>query len=233
MVAEGLQTAARPKVHRRGKCSRFGVKQSRALRQFLMLYEVSGSPVWAVTLTVRGCYYEGPEWFRNRVARLRNWVVRGGLGVVWRIELHRSRIPHLHLVVWGDYLALEGAWLDVCGMQHDSLAVEHACKSRAAGAGWFGYVAVHNGKGGYQSDGWQGRYWGVWGRELFVRRPVETFPLGVDYDRVFRIVNWLLRRRFGRRLNYLVGFDHFGLDAMTVRRIVGHVRSRELKKCPL
>lgn len=198
----------------------------RRLRRFLLEYEPRGAQemeCWAVTLTLR--HHLSAEIWRHCWAVWSQQARRSGWPVVWRVELQRRGVPHLHLVTWGPESmceAMREKWLKVWGIAHDPDHCAYAVDWRSANGGWFGYVALHQAKHSEQGAGWQGRHWGVLNKELFVPRETMVHVLTpTQYQYVRRFLSWIYQRR-GRRsdLPFISSWDALGEDRMTVERVV-------------
>lgn len=223
----------RPKtLAKRGAVTGSSVASRRRLRAYLLENEVCGLDCWAVTLTVKFNVVDPVKW-RAVCKSLNTWCLVNNYAGVWRVELQRRGVPHLHVVFWGDPNSLRDYWLVLWGLQNDVSSLEYAVDVRSCGSGWYGYIAMHSAKNGVQACSWSGRTWGVWNRKLFSERGGYSWDLSEgEYLRVWKILDFVVRRRYGRRngLNYFVGCDHIGLDSFSVCAIVDHVRKSNSKK---
>jgi hypothetical protein len=212
----------------RGDVDRASESSMRRLRRFLMTYQADGE-MWGVTLTVRESNH---LMFRHAMKRFQMRLTYRQVACVWRLELmKREKRPHLHLVVWHDGNPLEmmrEQWLESWSLADDRAHWLHAVHCRRCDSGWVGYLALHHAKGCYQSEGWEGRYWGVWCRDKFTRREVRSIRLPPDaYDYARRMLNVIYRLR-GRKvpLPDLSSWDQLGGDWLTVKRCVARACRR-------
>jgi hypothetical protein len=144
-----------------------------------MEHGIDGALAIAFTFTVHlAC---SPAQWRRWMDSMNQRCVRRGWAAVWRIELQKRKVPHLHLVfhlpgarsaddseVAAGIAAVRQAWLDVSGQAKDTAACEHAVHWKAiSGTGWAVYQSLHDGKNKTAQLGWQGRQWGVWNRSAF------------------------------------------------------------------
>lgn len=164
--------------------------------------EVPDRPIWAVTLTVPVCA-NAVEW-RLRFKRFCARAVKDDLPFVWRVELQRRGVPHLHCVLYAD---TDGAarfrldWLISWGLLEHPDALRRAVDYRQVDSdAWFSYVVFHQFKHTRDQAGWVGRHWGVIGRRLFVDRAMRTYHLtGGQYDRFRSIMFWFVRHEYRLR----------------------------------
>jgi len=197
--------------------------------------QVANVPEWAVTLTLH--YPCSCDEFRTWFIRWRKRVERLDVGLVWRIELQRRGVPHLHCVVWARTLAdvedICNAWLEVTGMGMDGDARLHACMVRElTDGGWYGYLILHNTKSKRDQLGWKGRQWGVVNRRLFSNRESQTWDLTYhQYRRIRKLLNRIYRMR-GRKseLPHLAGWQAVGEDRFTVASVVRFVLAKQGKE---
>lgn len=189
----------------RGTIEGFSGKAASRLRAFCVQWEVKERVPWAVTCTIRKSL--SVEDFQAAAMRMRSWCRRYDVPVIWRVELQRRGVPHLHCVVWArsadDVAAFRLAWLSATFAEKDPASRKHAVQSRAVyGAGWAVYVALHNGKHKTDQLGWKGKQWGIWCRDRFTPRASEVFQVSDRQRVVFqRILRKLLARvgRHGKR----------------------------------
>lgn len=200
----------------RGAVRGFSAKSAARLRELLVTREgPAGTVPYAVTLTLRR-EADAAEWrrvvqrFRVRVAsRLKWWTV-------WRVELQRRRVPHLHAVMWVDVSEAEQVqtedgfepafvgrlrreWLGAAGVgPEDWASWRYGVHARpiegGRASGWACYVALHHGKAKESQLGWQGRQWGQWCGSLSVAR----VPVSVGLDRAALVVLARRLRRWSR-----------------------------------
>lgn len=244
-----LVKADLPKCHarrlrqpgKRGKCQGMSAASRRSLIRWLLTREVPGAPSWAVTLTVPEC--EGADVWREKFNHFRVLCVQHSLPFVWRVELQRRGVPHLHCILYADEIGVERFrhdWLSVWGLLDHPAALRRAVDYRAIESdAWFSYVVFHQFKHSVNQSGWQGRHWGVVGRRFFSDRFLSEFRLSSsEYDRARAILYWFVRREFRsrrvvsgsgpgsmRHVPRFSGWSHVVSDwTFLVRRIVEHVR---------
>jgi hypothetical protein len=112
--------------------------------------------------------------------RFRQRLKDRGWAGVWRVELQRRKVPHLHVALYlaegycfGDVLI---QWCEATGEIHDMEALKHAVKGkRIEDEGWVVYMALHDGKKKEAQLGWQGKQWGVWNQDAFVERTPSNY----------------------------------------------------------
>lgn len=165
---------------RRGEVVGFSTASARRLRRLLLSCWVPDVPCWAITLTQREA--AGPlRWRRcvdaytKRLARLPG--VNCG---IWRVELQRRDVPHIHCVAWTPFPdAWRSAWLAVWGVSDEADHCAHAVHIRAMDCTtWLSYTAAHTSKHKTAQLGWRGRQWGIWGRRWLQHRPCKFYNLG-------------------------------------------------------
>lgn len=96
---------------------------------------------------------------------------RCGLGLVWRVELQRRKVPHLHCVAFvrdvldlGDYWL---SWLSSVFSRHEFF-IEYGFACRfVRDPRWLVYCCSHAVKHKADQLGWQGRQWGIINRKFF------------------------------------------------------------------
>lgn len=180
-------TGVAPKVENtRGEILRFSKESRLRLRRFLLEKHVKGCETFGLTLTVPSQDDIGfvVDAFNVAVHRLRVYFVRfyPRYGFVWRIELQRNRMPHLHLICYGnDTFGVASGfvlriWHDiVCDLFHvksdfDFLSHGLKCTILDGHIAAFRYLADHTGKRKQAQLGWKGRQWGVVGRRNFCEK---------------------------------------------------------------
>ena len=244
-----LVKADLPKCHakrlrkpgKRGKCKGMSAASRRSLIKWLITREVPGVQSWAVTLTVPVC--EGPDVWRVKFNHFRVLSVQHRNPFVWRVELQKRGVPHLHCIVYADDIGVERLrhdWLSVWGLLDHPAAVRRAVDYRPISSdAWFSYVVFHQFKHCEDQAGWQGRHWGVVGRRFFKDRVLSEYRLtSAEYDRARAILYWFIRREFRsrrvgsgsgsgrmRHVPRYSGWSHVVSDwEFLVRRIVEHVK---------
>lgn len=130
------------------------------------------------------------DQFEKAVHRLRTYFVRDypSLGFVWRVELQRNKMPHLHLIVFAPFgfnvldIFLRLWRLIVCSLfvvpslsffLQRGVRVDKLDGNIRA----YRYLCDHSGKRKQYQLGYVGRQWGVVGRSNFVCMPCYEFDL--------------------------------------------------------
>lgn len=191
-----------PEVAERGVIAGFSDKAARRLKEFCVTQHAPNLVPWSITLTVHKSVSPG-EW-RAILGRFRHRVKDQGWAGVWRVELQRRKVPHLHVVLWlwpGESVGhVASQWLQSTGEIYDLAAVKHAVRGREIEShGWVVYMALHDGKKKEAQLGWQGKQWGVWNRERF--EPRDPSPLSRDLSPALNVavrrflLRWLTAQR--------------------------------------
>lgn len=193
-------------VEKRGNVRTFSSESRLRLRDFLLSKTVHGCVPFGVTLTIplQRDIRLAVDRFSVAVHRLRVYFVRRypTYGYVWRVELQRNRMPHLHLVVYGrDTFGVSSAfvlrmWYRIVISLFDVPSsydfLLHGCDCRVldGNIAAYRYICDHTCKGKQAQLGYQGRQWGVVGRGNFVDGdciPVEIPPcLENEFRRMVR-----------------------------------------------
>ena len=181
-------------------------KQSAArLRRFCVENHVPNYVVYATTLTLHESVT--PDQWRSIMQRYRNMVkYRGGAGV-WRVELQKRKVPHLHCIFWlptaDDFWWVVHGWLKASRQETDKDAVRFGIRGRPVeDEGWIIYCALHNAKP--TQAGWIGKQWGVWNRGLFKNRPALRLGLSDgEHARFLRRLRAYSRAEGGRKTRYM------------------------------
>lgn len=185
----------------RGQIKGFSSKASLRLRTWLLTHFVEGGQLWDVTLTIPG-EVNPEEWDRLKRRMFKRWE-RAGFGVVWRVELQKRGMPHLHCVVWTpEGMPMEkrnhllyaawweclpdenrysrGAWKHAAHVKGPYTDIEQSPK-------WLAYVAAHASKRKKEQLGWKGKQWGIINRGLFRERPpLVKVTMTSDEERRFK-----------------------------------------------
>lgn len=215
---------------RRGNISSFSSKSAARLRELLLKLERPLDKLTvAVTLTlpINIC----PEDWRKLIERYRMKLSRSHIGMIWRVELQRRKVPHLHCVavcdtiediwrIWDAWIECSDTVYEGC-LQTDQgfVCVPVSCHRGflyfgvgvrlLRGEGWFRYVASHTTKHKHTQLGWAGRQWGVFNKQyLSFKRASETT---VD-ERFLIFLGRCCRKRFRCRLDLFrpsVRYDFF------------------------
>jgi hypothetical protein len=186
------------------------------LRRLAMIDRSSEPPVWFVTMTARrdDSVSRSKSWKAFKTA-LDRWAVRvtrvygKQVGMLWKVEPHKSGFPHVHvLMFWWDgepdlaeFRKFNDAlWPHLCSLR-GMYADPRVCCQVQPMDGWkgvAGYCSKYLGKA-CQMDGETGRFWG------FKNRPSFKFKIGahvVDGDVAEKVLRQIckLKKRRGRRL---------------------------------
>ena len=187
---------------RRSRITGLSASSARRLRDFIMINEVPGSVLLNASLTCPESV--SAEFWRSSCLRFRQALKYHKIPGVWRVELQRREVPHLHCFFW---IPLEGAALKASGgpeippearlyvrqkqklikslwinsiQTKNAWADKYAVKARVGGVvpdvAWIMYNCLHNAKQAQAQSGWLGKQWGVWCRDMF--KPI----LPVFYD---------------------------------------------------
>ncbi len=199
---------------------------ARRLREFVMMFEVPGSALLNASLTIPEKV--SPDFFRAACGRFRMSLQYHKIPGVWRVELQRRKVPHLHCFFWVkvEQLAQEQAsgpsidqeaqrfvkqrsefikalWLKAIQTDHP-WAEKKAYKAKVGGfvpdINWILYNCLHNSKSKKEQLGWLGKQWGVWCRSMF--KPVLPVVHELTASQVYalvRLVNqWQISKRKGK-----------------------------------
>jgi hypothetical protein len=149
-----------------------------------------------------------------------NWrmkAARRGVAAVYRVELQKRKVPHVHMTSWQvhekglamieEQLWFTRSWLDTITLPeadghriYDYAEWQHAVEGRVVDdhGGWAIYESLHSSKKG--QSGWIGKHWGVIGRRYFKRREGVQLELTVQqYWRFRRLVSRWLKAAGTRR----------------------------------
>jgi len=220
----------------RGNISGFSPGAARRLREFVMIFDVSGSVKCNMTLTIPevmspAFYYESLMRFRQRL----NYHKIPG---VYRVELQRRKVPHLHAIFYlsspGEAEKIKIAWLESIKTSHkwaDKRAVKWRFDDSKENINWILYACLHSGKNKRVQLGWKGKQWGVWNRSMFQAIAPEVYYLSREnYCRLVRIINgWQKSKRKGKRrknyakVSFMGNFSRIGLSSEIVKRIVDFI----------
>jgi hypothetical protein len=160
-----------PQGFLRGKIEGFSAEAARNLREFCVTQYVPDCETLAGTFTIRRAV-DPAEW--RRIMKVwRTAVVRRGWAGVWRVELQKRGVPHVHASLWLPpgvrFAEVRDLWLRCTGEENDRAARKYAVMGKwLRSAGWTVYLALHDGKHKGEQLGWLGKQWGVWNRERFV-----------------------------------------------------------------
>jgi hypothetical protein len=185
-----------PKGCVRGTIDDFSPEASRRLREFCVTQEAKGLLPWSTTLTIHRAV-TAEEW-RSIIKRWRQRLMWNGWAGVWRVELQKRKVPHVHVALWLPPGVVKGhvivEWCQCTGEINDAAALTYAVSMREIeSSGWAVYLALHGGKHKSSQLGWKGKQWGVWNRAAFT--PREASPVSRDLP---EDLERALRRFIGR-----------------------------------
>lgn len=213
---------------KRGKCQGMSPSSRRRLVRFLGAYSVVDRDMYGMTLTVPDC--ADVVLWRERWTRFALECGRNDLPFVWRVELQKRGVPHVHLIFWGsDFAAqfLRSLWFFVWGLENHPAALEYGVDiRRIQDDGWALYLIYHQFKHDKHQVGWQGRHWGIVCKRLFSPIPTIRYDLTIkEYGRFRAIYWWFARRRGRKHLSRWAGFDDLASDSeYLVQKIIEHIR---------
>jgi hypothetical protein len=174
----------------RGEIKGFSSAAAKRLRQWCLTMQ--GDPAftpYALTLTCRQ-RLDAAQW-RSAVKRFRLTLREKAplWAALWRVELQRRKVPHLHCVFWVPpvlcilgqwhetnqglaWFTIRQWWLAAIREDDDPASRNHAvhCRQLDDAAGWTIYMALHNSKQQGAQLGWIGKQWGVWNRDAWFPR---------------------------------------------------------------
>lgn len=202
LAKEKGKVAPQPPKTGRGKVTRFSSASRLRLREWLLMREVPKCVQYGVTLTIpKQQSLDGVlDRFSLAVHRLRTYFLRDCPcgGYVWRVELQRNRMPHLHLVVFlpplVDSSFFIGLWSrSLAGLfaipSLDAFLSHGVCiKPLDGNISAYRYICDHAGKRKQAQLGYQGRQWGVVGRGNFIDRISEDIFIPPCLESVFKRV---------------------------------------------
>jgi hypothetical protein len=211
---------------KRGNIAEFSCEAARRLREHCVTQEVRGAEVWAFTLTIHRPV-DPAEW-RLILKRFRKRLQQKGWAGTWRVELQKRKVPHLHCALWlqpglKGFFAVRRQWLECTQESCDRDARKFAVMGkRIESHGWAIYLALHDGKKKGAQLGWQGKQWGIWGRERFTARQAS------EGSRELPVGQEIAVRRFLRRLMRSKGSRATIGNAGFLRCMSGEVMTRYL-----
>lgn len=168
----------------RGTIRTMSSKAAGRLRHWLLTHHCHEAELYDVTLTIPG-EITPEEWDRTKRRLWKRWE-RAGFGVVWRVELQKRKMPHLHCVVWVPKALpeeekgrqLRWAWMECLpeanrnhfGAWQHAVHVKGPYTDIEQSPKWLAYVAAHASKRKKEQLGWKGKQWGIINRERFSER---------------------------------------------------------------
>lgn len=220
----------------RGSVTSFSRASRLRLREFLLTRHVPDRVPVGVTLTIPEQTDKklALECFSVAVHRLRVYFVRRcSTGFVWRVELQRNRMPHLHIIVW-DFPSVDHQsfwlrlWSDIVLKLFEvpSLSAFLRCGVRCqvldGSIAAFRYLCDHSGKSKQAQLGYVGRQWGVVGRSHFQRNSsVQLVIPPCMESSFFRHVRRLLS--FSVKCPCVFGSKHVRRSGLNAVSYVGEV----------
>jgi len=158
---------------------------------------MADSKVLDFTFTIPGTVTPG-QW-REIWKRFRMKLLRRGLAMIWRVELQKRKMPHVHAAVfapaglageaWG---WVQADWLESLPKENASLpgAMTHAVHVKGPYSDveqsprWLAYLTGHASKKKKDQLGWEGKQWGIVGKKLLCERaPLLTVKMNDDQDK--------------------------------------------------
>ncbi len=211
----------------RGKIVRFTKASAGRLRDFIIRHEIVGREMFSGSFTIHRIV-DGQEW-REICKRFRTWCARNDVAIVWRVELQRRKVPHLHGIVYvpnAQWLArVTDAWLRATREHYDIAATRHAVQYKALSSddtGWLIYTTLHNSTSKRAQAGWIGKQWGIWCRRLFTVKEPDLIEIsGSNMIVLLRRMRKYCKCQGAKRLDYLV----FGRE---IRRAISGRAFRQL-----
>ena len=189
---------------KRSKISGFSRQSAQRLRIFCVENFIPERETWALSLTLHNrCT---PDEWRAIMKRYRNMLLYHGIGGVWRVELQKRKVPHLHCIMWlpGEIRCAQVVmtWMKATKQVNDKAAF-HGCHAQLIkDEGWLVYCSLHNAK--LSQTGWQGKQWGVWNKQLFQKRPGLRYTLDDARHAIFlRRLRAYSRKAGGRKTRYM------------------------------
>jgi hypothetical protein len=131
--------------------------------------------VLKASLTMPG-EHDKELWFRM-LKKLRMAALRAGVSYVYRVELQKRGVPHLHIVAWipegtKHHRLFSERWIEMLPPERQAMkgvarhcAVYEYFPQGDAGIEWFGYLVAHTSKSKKEQLGWKGKQWGVVGKQ--------------------------------------------------------------------
>jgi len=173
---------------KRGKIEGFSMASARRLRMYLMTHSRPECYVYNVSLTLPG-EYDADLW-RSMVHRLRSDALRACVSYVWRIELQKRKVPHMHLIAWVPagskaHRIFTENWIEYLPIDRQKMkGVAKYCvdckPTEDSNIGWYAYLVAHACKKKAEQLGWKGKQWGIVGQKFLLRINPERYDL--DYN---------------------------------------------------
>lgn len=208
---------------KRGKLTgKYSSASFRRLREYVITHSASGE-CWGLTFTVPGLDNLTVDEFKILHHAFCSWLNKHKFALVWRVELQRRGMPHLHCVFFGtmyNWMRICNEWFTllngrkvwsvekvsaVCSeliemprswVNGASHAVD-VCKLDG-GFSAFRYLVAHMSKAKRDQLGWRGRNWGVVSRSKF--HEMEKRSVWINESQYIKVLRWV--RRWTRRKVY-------------------------------
>lgn len=219
---------------KRGKISCFSRKSSRTLRDLLSRLQTDGKMVYAVTLTLPPVKELEVNWGKL-VKRYREYLRNAKLGAIWRIELQRHKIPHLHLIAVANTIE-DGfeywfAWIHACKKLRDNDGIsvilhkgflEYSVRIRYVKNRfkWMPYLIGHSVKHKIGQLGWQGRQWGVFNKDFIKFSDLDDAITRGCSLRTGQLVMRTIRRHYSKKIR------QYGATGTTILNINPSIAQR-------
>jgi len=235
---------------KRGRIEDFSLKSRARLREYLLTHDRAGCSVWGITLTLPGEH--DPDTWSRLVKALRYRSTRAGVSYVYRVELQRRKVPHLHVIAWipskSAISAFTPGWINSLPNDRRRLpgVRKHCVEAREMeagkrGIGWYAYLTGHASKSKGSQLGWKGKQWDVVGRgQMQELEPGEVVHLSGNGRSAFqRALRRLLRARQEEhrqdwdRREWKKGLSEMGSEQRRsvrhARRFFGHSKCRAIR----
>lgn len=172
-----------PQGFTRGKCTELTPEVRQRLRTALLTLTRADSKVLDTTLTIPGELT--PDEWRDTTKRFRMKLLRRGLAMIWRVELQKRKMPHIHAAIFApaDQAAHAWGWVQVDWLQslpeknrNHPGALRHAVHIKGPFSDveqsprWLEYLTGHASKAKKEQLGWIGKQWGIVGNKLLTER---------------------------------------------------------------
>lgn len=193
---------------KREKITEFSKKSASRLRDYLLDLDTSKGDILAITLTLPEC--ESNEYWYDIIQKFRHRLSYYKIGMIWRIELQKRKIPHLHCIsVIHDKLQISYIWKSWLEIQNAKIRANeffciYGCALQFCSLGWFRYVAAHAIKHKKSQLGWQGRQWGIFNKQFLTFEKSEEYELTQKQELYLKR---LCRRKF--RIKSIVKVSFF------------------------
>lgn len=192
---------------KRGQIVNFSSKSARRLREFLLTQKVGNEEYKRIAITYTLPVNVSVESWYSIIKRWRQNLTRFELSAVWRVELQKRGVPHLHVVgyvrtfvdcgaYWLSWVRAVDSVEEDSGLpitSHDGFLIYGCVMRYVEGSRWYAYLAAHTVKHKNDQLGWRGRQWGVVNRALF--HFCEPFNVSMSPWVATRIAR-VIRRRY-------------------------------------